>query len=201
MGRARETAMPTAEKLRLPVKVLPWAYEMEEDSYSYYSDGKAKTLASVEPRSMLDAEWRNKTTEDFFQHPAVKEFAVEPGGFEAHYHLICDGLDAFLSDHGYQRTEDGFYLPTAPNDLHVGVFCHIAMLRVMMSHLLNIPFQYVNCPFVENYTGITVFSFQERPGQEGESIVPYLLSYGDVGHIYRDDEALPFVNYSTKKPY
>ena len=31
MGRARQTAIPTAEKLGLPVIIEPWAYELDEN--------------------------------------------------------------------------------------------------------------------------------------------------------------------------
>ena len=200
MGRARETAAPTAEKLGLPVTVLPWAYELQGDTHTVI-EGTSRSLSWVDPRIYMREPWRSLPEEGFFSHPAVKEYPAVPGGFEKRYRMISEGLDELLLEHGYRRTPEGFYLPERPNDLHLGLFCHNAMMRVMISHLMNIPYQYLCCPIIGNFTGITVFSFQERAGQEGESIVPYLLSYGDVGHIYTDEEALPFTNYSTGKPY
>ena len=44
MGRARQTAAPTAARLGLPVTVEPWAEELGRESQTPYPDGKMKNI-------------------------------------------------------------------------------------------------------------------------------------------------------------
>ena len=110
--------------------------------------------------------------------------AFRESGFPARYREISEGLDALLSDHGYRRTPEGYYLIEEPNEKHIALFCHCAMQRVMLSHLYNIPYNFLAATLQANYTGITVLWFPS--GRQGEITVPEIMSYGDVGHIHME---------------
>lgn len=211
LGRARETAVPTAEKSGLPVEILPWAYELSKESKTTMFTEQPTHLSWINGTYWMQPAFRNGTHEEFFELEAVQK-----SGFKDRYHMIAEGLDAWLKDLGYERTEEGFYMPVRPNDKHVVLFCHAAMMRVLIAHLMNMPYQYVNFPFIGNFTGITTFSFHElkRVGtdEEGnhftslstedvEPLVPRMISYGDVGHMYVDEEAPPMKNYSTGETF
>ena len=49
MGRAQETARPAAELLGLPVTVLPWAAELEDESKTVWPDGVPTRLSRLDP--------------------------------------------------------------------------------------------------------------------------------------------------------
>lgn len=194
MGRAVETARPTAEKTGLPIEILPWAYELGHETYTTYPDGEPKSLSWVNGVHWMQPKYRTGTTETFLNLPEVAE-----NGFIDRYTMITEGLDAVLEKHGVHRTPEGFYEYTNYTDDHVVIFCHCAMMRSMFAHLLNIPYQYVNFTLCCNFTGVTVFTF--HPWKEDKLLVPRLISYGDVGHIYTDENALPFKHYSTKEAF
>lgn len=180
MGRARETARPAAELFGLPVTVLPWAYELEEESKTDWPDGVKRRLSKIDPvyyysegRTRLSPEEALEKLETF-----------RSSGFPARYREISEGMDVWLAELGYRRTEDGFYRVEQPNQKHVALFCHCAMMRVMLSHLFNIPYNVFAAVLQCNYTGITILYFPSE-GQ-GEITVPRLMTYGDVGHIHVD---------------
>ena len=178
MGRAKETAKPTAELLGLPVTVLPWAYELEDESKTRWPDGELTRLSKVDKLYYFAKEHRTLTAEDSLKNLA----AFRESGFPERYREISEGLDAWLKAHGYSRTAEGFYHVDAPNEKHVALFCHCAMQRVMLSHLFNIPYQFFAGTLQANFTGITVLYLPS--GRQGEDTVPELMSYGDVGHIH-----------------
>ena len=194
MGRAQETAAPTAEKLGLPVTVLPWAYELGHETYTHFPDGEFKRLSAIEGSYWMAPERRSLPLSEFVQDPAVKETH-----FGDRYQEISDGLDRLLLENGYRRTEEGFYLPESPNEDHIALFCHVAMQRVILSRLLNLPFQAFNYAFISNYTGVTAFSFTGR--DPSHPFVPRMISYGDVGHMYFDGEEGPIVSYATDEGF
>ncbi len=207
LGRARETAIPTAEKTGLPVEILPWAYELSKESKTTMFSEKPTHLSWINGTYWMQPKFRNLTGKEFFELEAVQK-----SGFKERYRMITEGLDAWIKELGYERTEDGFYMPVRPNDKHVVLFCHAAMMRVLLAHFMNMPYQYVNFPFIGNFTGVTAFSFHEfkRVGTDEEGnlfsgvetetaqpLVPRMISYGDVGHMYLDKEGVPMRNYST----
>ncbi len=194
MGRARETAAPTAEKLGLPVSVLPWAYELGHETYTYFPDGEFKRLSAIEGTYWMAPERRNLLFPELCEDPAVRETH-----FPDRYREISEGIDALLLENGYRRTEEGFYLPLEANSRRIALFCHVAMQRVILSRLLNLPFQAFNYAFIANYTGVTAFSF---PGKDpSHAFVPRMISYGDVGHMYFDELQGPIRSYATKEEF
>ena len=194
MGRAQETAAPTAEKLGLPVTVLPWARELETETYTHFPDGEPKRLSAIKGTYWMAPERRMLDIEALSKDPAVSDTH-----FPERYREISEGLTALLEENGYRRTEEGFYLPVNPSDDHIALFCHVAMQRVLLSQLLNLPFQAFNYAFVANYTGVTVFSF---PGKKpGVPFVPRMISYGDVGHMYFDGQDGLIISYATDEGF
>ena len=194
MGRAQETARPAAELLGLPVTILPWAYELGEESKTTWPNGIPTRLSKVDPLYYFSEEKRRYTVEDDFLYVE----AFRNNGFEARYHEISEGLDAWLLQLGYRRTSEGFYLAEDPNHKHVALFCHCAMQRVMLSHLFNIPYHVLASTMEANYTGVTILYFSSE--QKGEKTVPQMMTYGDVGHIHMDTRE-GFVSHWTEEAF
>ena len=190
-GRALETARPTAELLGLPVIIEPWARELNEESKTLFPDGVPKTISHLTAAYLHDPAFRNCDSE--------RALAEIPGlsetGFPARYREISEGLDAMLSSLGYVRNGKGLYDVKDGNGRHVALFCHCGMSRVLISHLLHVPYQLLGATLMNHFTGITVFHFD---GDAAE-ICPELISYGDVGHLYRDGK--PLIHYMKKVPF
>lgn len=180
-GRARETAQPTADLLNLPIITEPWAYELNVESKTLYPDGVLKTISSLTTNHLHDPAFREMNMERALAEiPGISET-----GFPARYRELAEGLDDMLSRLGYVRNQKGFYNVMEPNCRHVALFCHCGMCRVLISHLLHIPYQFLGATLMNQFTGITVFHF----GTDTAEVCPELFSYGDVGHLYVDGKA------------
>ncbi|MBQ9338523.1 MAG: histidine phosphatase family protein [Lentisphaeria bacterium] len=192
MGRARQTAQPTAEKLGLPIIVEPWAYELGEDCMTTFPEGKLKTISTLPPEYLHRPGFRRMDSVEGMQLiPGVVET-----GFSARWVVLTRGLDCMLENLGYRRNGDGLYDVVAPNDRHIALFCHAGMLRAVLAHLLNLPFHLLAATVMCHFTGITILDFPpSRP-----TISPVMISFADTGHLYQGD-APPQIHYTTKHQF
>lgn len=180
MGRAQQTAQPTAEIFSLPVLTEPWAYELTAESKTEYPDGKLKNISCLPPTYLHEKKFRCLDNDS-----ALSQITgLRETGFPDRYRAIATGIDEMLEKAGYRRTEEGFYDPLATDERHIALFCHAGMMRVILSHLLNIPFQFFGATLQTHYTGITILSFVK----EYPLISPALICYGDAGHLFADGE-------------
>ncbi len=176
MGRARETAEPLSRITGLPVIIEPWAHEIDERSNTYYPDGKRKNICGLPIPYLTAPEYRRMSDEE-----AAREIeGIRETRLMEQYRETADGLDGMLSRLGYIRNERGFYDAISPNARHIALFTHGGALRVMLSHLLHIPFHMIAATVLIQYTGVTVMHFNETPGETGASA----LCIGDIGHLY-----------------
>ena len=187
-GRAMETAQPLSEMLGLPIIPVDWARELNVESQTLVHYGVRRALSAMPMTVLHQKEYESLSLEESFE----KVECFTDNEFRWRYDFIASGLDALLAENGYVRRPDGLYDIVVPNEKHIAVFCHGGMSRVIVSHLLHIPYQYVAANLAENYTGVTAFDFDARPDAVSPTL-PYLLSYGDVGHL--------FVNGKPRKSY
>ena len=176
MGRAKETAQPLADMLGLPVQIEPWAYELGAETQTRWPDGEKKRLIRISSTHFLQPAYRKLNDEEALEQ--VDGFTDSE--LPRRYRELSEGLDGLLARHGYERTKEGFYLPVRPNGDKIALFCHCGMTRVLLSHMLHIPFQYVMTVFFGSHAGITLVEF--NPDVTGP-LVPDLRSYGDIGHL------------------
>ena len=180
MGRAQKTAHIFADRAGLPVITADWAHELGSESMTPFPDGKNKGMGIVSPVHFHSGEYRDVSFSDAFDRiPGI----CDTEDFIGRYRCITEGLDELLYEHGYQRTESGTYRLIAPEDSRIAVFCHGAMIRSVLAHLLHIPYQFIASTFHEHHCGITLFRF-EKIADETDEIVPQLLSFGDAGILY-----------------
>lgn len=177
MGRARQTAEPLSRKLELPVEIEPWAYELTAGTKTPYPDGELKSIVSVPSAHYHAADYRHMDSSQALEDiPGLTE-----GTYAQEYRQKAEGLDDMLLRCGYRRTEEGLYHPEAPNEKHVALFCHAAMTRILLSHMLHIPIQYLAGTLFVHFTGITILDFS---GEGERDFAPRLICCGDVGHLY-----------------
>ncbi|MCQ2385230.1 MAG: histidine phosphatase family protein [Clostridia bacterium] len=180
MPRALQTAAPLCEALKKESIVCPWAKELGKESKTTYPDGQKKTISLVDPTLLWSPANRLLSAEETLKKvPSITENA-----FPERYKEISDGLDGLLKEEGYLRTEEGFYQAVSPTDEHVALFCHVAMTRVMLSHLYSLPYTFLGALGQAHFTGITVLYF---PTEKDALCLPYLISYGDIGHLYGEE--------------
>ena len=178
MGRARQTATPTSRRLSLPITVEPWAEELGKESQTAYPDGKMKNIFMVPTTLLATTENLNINMEDSFtQCPGLND-----NGFLSRYRYISDGADDLIERHGYRRNARGFYQAVEPNEKRIALFCHAGMMRVLVSHVFNIPYQIIGSTFQSWFTGVTLIRFPED-AEAGAEVAPRLISYGDIGHL------------------
>lgn len=180
MGRAQVTAHIFADKAGIPVITADWANELGNESKTPFPDGVKKGMGIVSPVHYHSQENLSIPFDEAFEK--IRGIC-DTDGFRERYQFITEGLDSLLSEHGYERQKNGTYRLVCPDRGHIAVFCHGAMIRSIISHLLHIPYQYVASTFQEHHCGITLFRF-EKIADETDEIVPQLLSFGDAGILY-----------------
>ena len=181
LGRAQETAGFLAEVTGLGIIDEPWATELGPDTKSAMFTGKPVGIGIYPSTYLLSEEFQGLTTEEVLR--TVKGLCDT--GFPKKYKGIGEGLDRMLSDLGYERTAAGFYDPVEPSGRHVALFCHGAMIRSILAHIYHIPYQFLGSSFHENFCGVTILRFDS---DTGGAFVPKLITFGDIGHLYKEGE-------------
>ena len=108
MGRARETAQPTADRLGLPVKIEYWTREIWPELTLTMPDGSPHFCMDLYPDTYRSAE--NKTLgEDWHTMPCLNSIA----GKQA-WARVVRYSDNFFMRLGYKRETDGVYRIVKP---------------------------------------------------------------------------------------
>ena len=182
MGRARETAQPLCMLTKKEMQILPWAHELGREVQTPFPNGVNKSV-SVVPNAYYAINGNQDIgVADSFTADGFKETV----GMETKAKWVWSEADAFLAQHGYVR-EEGAYRMVAPNDKRIAIFCHGAMGRCLMSHLLNIPIHTFWGSFSVSHTGVSIFEFRNYP--DGITAAN-CLCFDDLSHIYA--ERLPY---------
>ena len=173
LGRARDTANVTLQRLNRQAETLPWLREFP-----------ARVKRPNLPETDFCWDWYpNDWTADeaFFS----KDHWTEPApfaaaGMAAQYKTVTDGLDALLAKHGYVR--NGYcYHAAQPNTDTIVFFCHFGLECVLLSHLLNISPMVLWHGTCAAPTSVTILNTEERR----EGIAYFRMStFGDTSHLY-----------------
>ncbi len=95
------------------------------------------------------------------------------------YNEVIFNLDNILKEEGYHR-ENGYYRVTKVNRDTIVFVCHLGMMNVLLSHLLNIPYVVLCQTFFCPPTGVTLLNSEERI----KGIAQFRCEvYGDVSHL------------------
>ena len=137
-----------------------------------------KNIFMVPTTKLATTEHLDINMEDSFtQCPGLND-----NGFISRYQYIANGVDDLLARHGYRRNDRGFYQATEPNAKRIALFCHAGMMRVVVSHVFNMPYQMIGSSFQSWFTGVTLIRLPED-AEAGAEVAPRLISYGDIGHL------------------
>lgn len=211
LGRARATAACTLDKLGRNAVTLDWMRE-----FSYHIDDPVTGRHGV-PWDFVPSYWSNDPLM-FDQNRWVETDVMQQNPqIAATYKETCRKLDEFLAGYGYHRKdhyyqtdkEDIFLTSTvAPggttNVDHlvrkekepvIVIFCHLGIICVVLSHLLNIPFPLLVHGFFLPTTSLTILSTEERWGKEAYFRVQAM---GDMAHLMGSGEPISSAGYFAK---
>ena len=177
MGRAYETALPTAELLNLSIKKLDYMHEINWGGKDIPENGHPRTLS----------EWMiNKENFDFFEkdwkeHPYYLNNFVRES-----FDLVSANIDEFPKEKGYQH-EGRRFLCNAVEKENVAIFSHGGSGACALSHLLSLPLPYVFTVLPYEFTSVAIVNF---PVEHGEYVHPRLELFNDIHHLEMDDRGL-----------
>ena len=181
LGRAKDTAKTTLEKMGREAIVKPWLREFSCRMRKPWFDEDDCIW------DWLPADW---TAEPRFFHKDhwfdVPVF--QKAGVEAEYRWVCEGLDELLANHGYRR-KDNYYLAESPNEDTIVLFCHFGLECVLLSHLLGVSPMVLWHGTAAAPTSVTTLNTEERR----EGIANWrMASFGDISHLYVAGQAPSF---------
>ncbi len=181
LGRAKDTAKPTLEKLGRTAQECLWLREFQGIIHRPDQEGESICW------DWLPGDWTAEPR--FFQHDHWLE--PEPmanGTVKAQYDWVTAQLDLLLERHGYCR-QGAMYQAARPNSETIVFFCHFGVEAVLLSHLLNISPMLLWHGFVALPSSVTTLVTEER--REGLAYFR-MSSFGDLSHLYAQGEPPAF---------
>lgn len=202
LGRARDTASCTLQKMNREAITLDWMRE-----FSYHIDDPITGRHGI-PWDFVPSFWTGQP-QMFDQTNWINAgiFASNPD-IASQYPLVCDHFDHLLEEYGYHRdgsfyrtnknvrrhiistvsadgspTADSF--PDEESEPTIVIFCHLGVTCIVLSHLINIPFPLLVHGFFLPTTSLTIVSSEER--WENEAYFR-IQAMGDVSHLLAGGE-------------
>ena len=177
LGRARDTASVTLDRLDRQATQLDWLQEFrgrvldpKTGRYSYAWDFAPQYWTKCPEFWDRDA-WRDNPL-------------VATGNSGRVYDETIAGLDALLAKYGYAR-EGLMYRTQANSDATVVLFCHFGIAMAMLSHLIGVPFYLLLHGFIMAPSSVTTLVTEERlPGE----VWFRCTGFGDTSHLYAGEE-------------
>ena len=189
MGRAQQTAQPTAELLRLPVGIEEWSSEALawEELTELDENGKKHWIYDRMTRpETCENEKPILTMENWTEMPSVAGTTAKQG-----FERIQAASDEFFARHGYVR-EGLNYRIVQPSEERIALFAHAGFGLAFLSVLLGIPPQFLWSTFDMTHCGISIFHFSNHRNGLTQ---PRCLSYSDTSFLYEDRLPMKYNNH------
>lgn len=177
LGRARDTASLTLQKLGREATVCDWLKEF----YIKVADpetGKPRTPWDFMPRY-----WTKEAMlyeKDLWYRAPI----MQTGAVEEEFLKVKSGIDSILLAHGYRRS-GAFYQAEHANTDTLVFFCHLGVQFAILSHLLGIAAPLLWQGFFVAPTSVTVLTSEERV--KGEAYFR-VKTIGDTAHLREGGE-------------
>ena len=185
LGRARETARYTLEKIGREAETLPWLAEFRGRSLDP-ENGRHRIPWDYKPSVWMPREGL-RDAEKWLEDPLFAE-----GDVAAIWEETKAGLDELLGRYGFVRNGHIWRNPDNRPDTLV-LFCHFGITAACLGYLLGIsPVVLWHC-FCAQPSSVTTLITEERVKSE---CVWRCMQLGDISHLYAGDEP-----YSTAALY
>ena len=177
MGRARETAAYTLDKLGRTAEVMPWLAEYRGRSFDPF-EGRERFPWDYRPH-----EWQSRPLLWDVNHWTEDEL-TRTGTTSAIWKETCEGIDGVLARHGYLR-DGGIYRCENNTPDTLMFFCHFGISMAVIGHLTGIsPMVLWQC-FSALPSSVTTLVSEERI--KGE-VFFRCMQLGDLSHLYAEGE-------------
>lgn len=181
LGRARDTAKPTLEKLGREAIICDWLQEFP--GYIVDKDSGNHRI----PWDLMPAFWTQR--EELYHYKDwLSDEIMQTGDVREKYEWVCRELDSLIAEYGYVRDGNIYRVEKESSDTIV-LFCHFGIECVMLSHILGISPIALWQGFVALPSSVTTLITEER-----EQGVAYFRcnGFGDISHLYAADEPPAF---------
>ncbi len=173
LGRAKDTASCTLDKLDKKPLVLDWLREFPPGIH------RPDVPEICSPAwDWLPQDW-TKDERFFSKDEWYNNEIMQSAGVKEAYEKVITGFDSLLSKHGYTRNGRYYNAENANNDTII-IFCHFGVECVLLSHLMNVSpmiLWHGMCALPSSVT--TVVTEERRKG------IAYFrtLRFGDLSHL------------------
>ncbi|MCF0229669.1 MAG: histidine phosphatase family protein [Parasporobacterium sp.] len=182
LGRARDTASMTLERMGRTAEVKDWLMEFPvEINRPDCTDRKRIAW------DWLPQDWTN--VPEFFNRkewlsvPVMKE-----GNVDIEYEKVIEAFDRLIADHGYVRDGD-IYRAVKPNKDTLAFFCHFGLECVLLSRLMNVSPMILWHHTCAAPSSVTSLITEERR----EGTASFRMNYfGDTSHLIPGNEEPSF---------
>ncbi|MCD8334810.1 MAG: histidine phosphatase family protein [Clostridiales bacterium] len=182
LGRARDTASLTLERLGRTAEVCDWLQEFPARVEKPNLPGQQSIAWDWLPQ-----DWMSR--EDFYSAERRGDDPImQAGQVRQQYDYIVENFDALLKKHGYER-EGRWYRAVRANNDTIVLFCHFALECVLLSHLWDVSPMILWHGLCAAPTSVTtVVTEERRPGIASFRVT----AFGDTSHLYAGDEQPAF---------
>lgn len=189
LGRARDTAKATMERLGKTPEICDWLREFQTAVHRPDAPESFRICWDWLPQDWADKLW-------FHQQGAwLEDPVMQEGNVRDEYDWVVRELDKLIERHGYRR-EGNLYRVVRGNNDTVVLFCHFGVECVLLSRLLNIPPMLLWHGTIAAPTSVTTVVTEER--REGTAYFR-MSSFGDISHLYVRDEPPAFAGRFVEK--
>ncbi len=160
LGRAKDTASCTLDKIGREAIIYPWLREFEGHVMNP-ANGKNHICWDLMPDYWTEMDMlydRDKWAE-------ADIMLESPNSIKDEWEKVSNGIDSILASHGYVR-EKRYYRVEEHNDDTIVIFCHLGVTMVMLAHLLGISAPALWHGYFLAPTSVTILNTEERiPGK------------------------------------
>lgn len=205
LGRAAETAEPSLKALNMEAVTLPWLREFSHPIVNPTHGNKSVCWDYI-PSDWADNPVMYTESEWLDIEPAIQNHELK-----LQYDAAIKGIDEIIADYGYVRkgkyyineknpknrrvtstvvdmnTHYANLLPEEDAGKTVIFFCHFGVTCLLLSHLVNLPFNALTHGTIIPTTGITIVNSEERWDNEVSFRIQTL---GDVTHLLSAGEPI-----------
>lgn len=182
LGRARDTASLTLQKMGRTAVVCDWLREFPPSILRPDGGGKRKIAWD-----WLPEDWTAE--EAYFRRTGWQDTEImREAKVGEVYDNVIRNFDRLLAEHGYVR-EGEFYRAEGANKDTIVLFCHFGLECVLLSHLMNVSPMILWHTTCAAPTSVTTAVTEER--RQGKAIFR-ITSFGDISHLYAAGEEPAF---------
>ncbi len=189
-NRARLTARPTCELLKLEPTVIPFVDEgLAARDYGVSTETGAWTWGFYHPatRALMNAPEVRALQDAWYTHPSLAHTRYSIG-----VPRMQTDVDEFFLSLGYRHDRAAHhYIPEAPNDKRIAIFAHQGAGLAFLSAVLDIPYNEYCLHHDIGLTGMTVIKFDVIGGV----CIPQVLQHSGDGHLYREGIGTRYQNH------